>query len=294
MKRSILQELLVVRQFDTNQWPLAVHTSTHFELIIIRAGHGVHIVNGNRFRYQPGDVFFLGPQDTHHVVIERETSFHYLAFSDLYLASLPTTRNAPWQRISEYTQPKNQQLAGSLITDRTEQQTMAALVEILLAERSAQNQSFSNPIVESLMRTILGLLDRHLSQQMLRPATPQASTSSLIQQIAAYVCRHIAEPDSLRMEKMADVFNYSQSHLSALFKQQVGESIQQYIIRYKLQLVETRLSLSTMSISQIADELGFTDVCHLNKLFKRYYQRTPTDYRRKLAPKYSAPATYMA
>ncbi|GAB2558314.1 AraC family transcriptional regulator [Spirosoma aerophilum] len=290
----MLQELLVVQQFETNQWPFAVQTHTHFELIIVRAGNGTHVVNGNRFRYQAGDVFFLGPQDTHHFVVERETSFYCLSFSDLYLASLPVTSHMPWQRIGAYTQQSNQRIAGSLITNQTEQQTMTALVEILLAEQSARHQLFSNPIVESLMRTILGLLDRHLSQQVLRPVTPQASASSLIQQIAAYVCRHITEPDCLRMEKMADVFNYSQSHLSALFKQQVGESIQQYIIRYKLQLVETRLSLSTMSISQIAEELGFTDVCHLNKLFKRYYQRTPTDYRRTLASTYPASATCTA
>lgn len=103
-----------------------------------------------------------------------------------------------------------------------------------------------------------------------------------MQRIGTYICHHITRPDHLRMEKMADVFNYSQSHLSALFKQQAGESINQYIIRYKLQLVETRLRLSSMTISQIADEFGFTDICHLNKLFKRYYQTTPTDYRRNL------------
>jgi AraC family L-rhamnose operon regulatory protein RhaS len=38
-----------------------------------------------------------------------------------------------------------------------------------------------------------------------------------------------------------------------------------------------------MSISQIADEFGFTDVCHLNKLFKQYYHQTPTHYRHQLS-----------
>ncbi|GAB3942358.1 hypothetical protein GCM10028805_06870 [Spirosoma harenae] len=131
------------------------------------------------------------------------------------------------------------------------------------------------------MKTILSLVDRQLSQQQGLPATTVHS-SSLVQRIGAYICHHITRPEYLRMEKMADVFNYSQSHLAALFKQQAGESISQYIIRYKLQLVETRLRLSGMNISQIADEFDFTDICHLNKLFKRYYQTTPTEYRRNL------------
>ncbi|GAB3786291.1 hypothetical protein GCM10028818_49440 [Spirosoma horti] len=97
-----------------------------------------------------------------------------------------------------------------------------------------------------------------------------------------YICQHIQEPEQLRLDRLADVFHYSPRHLSTLFKQEVGESLQEYIIRYKLKLVERQLHLNTLTISQIADGLGFTDVCHLNKLFKRYYQHTPTDYRRNL------------
>ena len=82
---------------------------------------------------------------------------------------------------------------------------------------------------------------------------------------------------------MADVFHYSPSHFSALFKQQAGDSIQQFIIRHKLKLVAMRLRQSSLTVSQVADEFGFTDVCHLNKLFKRYYKRTPTTYRQSLS-----------
>ncbi|GAB3276676.1 hypothetical protein GCM10027347_50350 [Larkinella harenae] len=151
---------------------------------------------------------------------------------------------------------------------------------MVLTEQNNFRQLDANQIVETLMKTILSLVDRQLTQHQ-GLSLPNAGASSLMQRIGVYICQHITMPDRLRMEKMADVFNYSQSHLCALFKQQAGESINQYIIRYKLQLVEARLRLSTMSISQIADEFRFTDICHLNKLFKRYYQTTPTEYRRR-------------
>lgn len=44
--------------------------------------------------------------------------------------------------------------------------------------------------------------------------------------------------------------------------------MQQYILNYKLKLVENRLLHSEMRISEIVAELGFTDESHLNKLFK--------------------------
>ncbi|GAB4012738.1 AraC family transcriptional regulator [Spirosoma migulaei] len=281
MKRNMQHELLTVQVMETNQWSYPVHNHNHFELILIRTGSGQHIINGNRFAYQAGDIFFLGHLDSHYFLIDKMTCFCCLSFTELYMTGLTTPGTDGWLQIKERALTTSRQLVGSIVTDLIEQQNLNALVDILLTEQQNHRPLISNQIVEALMKTILSLIDRQLAQQQgLNSST--VSAASLMQRIGVYICQHITMPDHLRMEKMADVFNYSQSHLSALFKQQAGESINQYIIRYKLQLVETRLRLSSMTISQIADEFGFTDICHLNKLFKRYYQATPTEYRRSL------------
>ncbi|MVM41817.1 AraC family transcriptional regulator [Spirosoma sp. HMF3257] len=281
MKRSIQHELLSVQLVETSQWPYPIHDHNHFELILIRKGSGQHIINGNRFAYQAGDVFLLGPLDTHYFVVDKLTCFGCLSFTELYMGRLTNLGTDSWLQIRERGQSATQQLAGSIITNHREQQNLNALFEIILTEQNNLRQLAANQIVDTLMKTILSLIDRQLvEQQGVRASSVTAA--SLMQRISMYICHHITRPDHLRMDRIADAFNYSQSHLCALFKQQAGESINQYIIRYKLQLVETRLRLSNMSISQIADEFGFTDICHLNKLFKRYYQSTPTEYRRNL------------
>lgn len=48
-----------------------------------------------------------------------------------------------------------------------------------------------------------------------------------------------------------------------------------------MQMVESRLLHSEMRISEIVEELGFTDESHLNKLFKKYKDCNPTDFRKK-------------
>lgn len=45
--------------------------------------------------------------------------------------------------------------------------------------------------------------------------------------------------------------------------------MQQYILSYKLKLVESRLLHSQMRINEIAEELGFTDESHLSKFFRK-------------------------
>jgi AraC family L-rhamnose operon regulatory protein RhaS len=282
MKRLLQHEPLLIQQLDTDHWSFPVHTQNYFELILIQAGSGNHSVNGNKFVYQAGDIFFLRPSDSHSFVIHQKTCFYSLSFTELYIANLMKTGSHSWVYVDEPGSPTSQPLVSSLATNRTEHRNLLALVDIILTEQHSLCPLFSNPIVESVMSAILSLLDRRLAQLSVESMDRQMTPSSLVQRIVAYVCRHITEPNELRMDKIADVFNYSPSHLGALFKEQIGESIQQYIIRYKLKLVEARLGLSTMTISQIADEFGFTDVCHLNKLFKRYYHHTPSTYRRGL------------
>lgn len=46
-------------------------------------------------------------------------------------------------------------------------------------------------------------------------------------------------------------------------------------------MVESKLLHSDMRIGEIAEELGFTDESHLNRLFKKYRGCNPTEFRRK-------------
>ncbi|MCH2195639.1 MAG: AraC family transcriptional regulator [Kordia sp.] len=55
-------------------------------------------------------------------------------------------------------------------------------------------------------------------------------------------------------------------------------SLHEYIIKAKLKLVEIRLLNSNFTISEIADDLGFTDASHLSKTFKRYVGSSNRDF----------------
>lgn len=282
MKRYIQHEPIRIQQVELTQWTAPIHTHNHFELIYIRGGNGAHVINGHRLPYQSGDVFFLKPSDNHFFNINARTTFGFLSFTELYLADLTANANS-WKPGEERPLPLSQSLAGGISIDITDQQHLNALFEILLAEQLNHHEVASSLVFKALVMAILNLVERQFTRHQWKAAAAGSSTSDLVQQMFFYICQHIQEPDQLRMDRLADVFHYSPRHLSALFKQEVGESLQEYIIRYKLKLVEKQLHLNTLTISQIADELGFTDVCHLNKLFKRYYQHTPTNYRRSLA-----------
>ncbi|TGD82551.1 AraC family transcriptional regulator [Hymenobacter wooponensis] len=285
MKCYIQKEPLEAEEFTSHTWSGPRQLRNHFELISIRQGSGIYCVNGQQRSYRPGHLFLLGPADCYSFHMEEPTSLGVLRFTEAYLTELTATgiHATAWQQLRDYTLHASLGLVGSLELSPTAQQQFNALLSLVVAEYGNRGQPFNDTLVESLMGAVLSFLGRELTAQPAQVRPVPSYASGFVQRVLAYIRRRITEPDYLRVERLAAEFSYSPKHLSALFKQETGESVGHYIVRYKLKLVEARLQLSTLTVSQIADELAFTDVCHLNKLFKKHYDTTPTDYRRQLA-----------
>lgn len=276
MQRTSQPEPLFIEYVEQGQWTLPKRWPNYYELILIQTGEGHYLINGDQVAYRPGDVFFLGTQDQYSFSMTQRSSFYRLTFSTFFVDSLPAGKSYSWECLN---QPTDFYL-GSIATEVADQDKLRTLVAMLLAEKQCVRPD--NFIVESLMTIILSLVSRLLDQHGPSPVFQLSLSSDLTRRVIAYITQHIGDPHRLRMDVMADAFHYSPSHLSALFKQQVGNSIQQFIIRHKLKLVARRLRCTSLTVSQVADEFGFSDVCHLNKLFKRHYNHTPTTYRQGL------------
>ena len=57
--------------------------------------------------------------------------------------------------------------------------------------------------------------------------------------------------------------------------------MQQYILNYKMKMVESRLLHTDMRINEIVEELGFTDERQLNRPFGKFKGISPTELRKQ-------------
>ncbi|MDO1446876.1 AraC family transcriptional regulator [Rhodocytophaga aerolata] len=286
MKRFNQYEPFNISHFELNEWPYPLHNHNHFEVIFIHQGSGWHNINEHQFSYQAGDVFLLGPQDSHTFTIAAATQFTYIRFTEFFFqntSSGHTGKNL--KQTIEYLFHTPYQSLGSLIKESTEKKKVENLITVLLEEYAERKKAFAESVIENIIRSILGILARNISAQAFFNQLESLKRSQALEDILVYVRQHIYYPDKLRMENLAEHMGYSPNYLSIFFKRQTGESLQQYILRYKLKLVETRLRYSEWSISQIAYELGFTDESHLSKLFKKYYQLSPGEFRKSVEQK---------
>lgn len=96
--------------------------------------------------------------------------------------------------------------------------------------------------------------------------------------IIRYIKEHYKE--KLLLEDIAREFNYSVGHLCRKFKQDTGDTIIEYITKYRISIAMRLLfERRDANIEDIAFEVGFNDVQYFTKAFKKCVGMTPGKYR---------------
>jgi AraC-like DNA-binding protein len=78
---------------------------------------------------------------------------------------------------------------------------------------------------------------------------------------------------------IAENLNISPSYLSSLLKALTGQSTQQHLHDKLIELAKEKLSTTTLSVSEIAYELGFEHLQSFSKLFKTKTNFSPLEFR---------------
>lgn len=96
-----------------------------------------------------------------------------------------------------------------------------------------------------------------------------------------YLGQHYAEP--LALGRLARQANVSQSHLSYLFRSALGMPFKGILVRIRIHKAKEMLAGdSRQHITEVALSVGFSDLSHFEKSFKRVVGQSPRDYRRAM------------
>jgi YesN/AraC family two-component response regulator len=102
----------------------------------------------------------------------------------------------------------------------------------------------------------------------------------VIRDVINFIEYHIQEPLSLHY--LAEHFNINPSYLSTLFKRETGETLTNFINNSRMRFVARLLRNPAIKIQDAAGKCGFLDINYFNRIFKRFYGKTPRDFRRDL------------
>ncbi|CAI9677792.1 AraC family transcriptional regulator [Elizabethkingia anophelis] len=260
-------ELLEIHNYEAKP-----HKNTFFEMVFVLDGSGFQIINDHQLPYAPDKLFLIFPQDKHSFQIDSFSRFFFIRFNNDYLK----TQNSQNIRELEYIFNSHNHLPGCILKTVNDKPLIRAAVEALIREKE-NNSPHRDQIIQQLINTIISYAARNLTLQEKEVFKGQISG---VMPVINYLHQHIFEPEKLKVSNIARTFNLSPKYVGEYFKKHTGESLQQYIMLYKLKLIESRLTYTDMRISEIAFEFGFTDQSHLNRIFKKYKGTVPSAYRK--------------
>ena len=86
----------------------------------------------------------------------------------------------------------------------------------------------------------------------------------------------------LSLSAIAEYIKTNPSYLSTQFKKETGSTLTDYVNRKRVEHALLLLNSTSMQIQTIAQYCGIPDVNYFTKLFKKYINKTPKDYRAEI------------
>lgn len=101
--------------------------------------------------------------------------------------------------------------------------------------------------------------------------------SAPIKAVCDYIDINLVKNPTL--DELASFSNYSKYYLSKKFKQEIGETVTDYMNKLRIERSKELLQNTTLSIHAIGEQLGFCSSSYFAECFRKYTGCSPADFR---------------
>lgn len=98
-----------------------------------------------------------------------------------------------------------------------------------------------------------------------------------IREVANYIQQHPGEVHTV--ESLAKRANFSSRYFSRKFKEIIGKTVQSYIVEARIKRAEHLLHYTGMTVTEVADLLGYNNLHFFSRQFKKYTGKNPSEIR---------------
>ncbi len=107
--------------------------------------------------------------------------------------------------------------------------------------------------------------------------------AEIVRWVLAFVERR--HRDGTRLAIIARMAGVSRSHLCRIFRRVTGESLKRFLTRRRLEESKRLLRNPALTIQQVAAAVGYRELSHFDRVFRRWEGQSPSQYRYRLLTK---------
>lgn len=241
-------------------WPSVPHTHNYVELFYIVGGRGQFQMEDRLYPVSAGQLVLINSNVVHTEVSLNAQPLEYIVLG-IEGIELSLTDSSKGQ---------------FAILDCTGDGELVSCLRNILWE-----MEHGQPGCEAICQAYMEILLLRLMRTSGLPAPTETRAVSANRQCAAvrrYIDLHFKE--ALTLDALAEEAHMNKYYLSHTFKKEYGVSPINYVISRRIEESRTLLAETDLSLSAIAQMLGFSSLSYFSQVFRRSQSQTPMEFRR--------------
>lgn len=261
--------------------PYTEHHHSELELSVIESGSGCYTCAGVDYEFHAGDVFMHCGNDDHWFRrIDREEMLSLLVIQ--FEPKFIWTSGGDWFD-SKYLQiflgnDKNE-ISRHIPGESPVAQSIRQLLQSSFEECRNRQPAYDMFVKANLLK-ILANLARHYDEALNAKELPiKMENIGHLEHSMNYILSHLEQ--NLTLDELAKEAGMSRSYYSTMFKMLNGVSVWTYITNQRISKAQYMLEKSDLSIIDISEKCGFSNISNFNRAFKKITGKTPREYRKE-------------
>lgn len=272
-RQYMLSKDFEIYYYSDLQFPnVATHTHDYYEFYFFLQGNVSMYIGERHFLLRSGDIIII-PPDIPHYIVSHDKNVPYRRFvlwvSKDYLEPLLTSSSDYGYIISRAIRKKQFIYHNDIFAFNLVQARLFRILEEIHGDRFGKLSKIDIEIRDLLL---------HLNRLAYEQNAPGKlrEKEKLYERLVTYIDAHPEE--DITLDSLASVFFVSKYHIAHIFKENLGISVHQYIIKKRLAICRDAL-LGDASITETFLLYGFKDYSSFYRAFRKEYGLSPKEYK---------------
>jgi len=245
------------------------HLHSELEILYVNKGKMLYSFNGEECMVNEGEVIFVNSKTEHSIeAITDKCTHSYLHFNE------PVFQKESPEYLLRFL--KKSDIGFYHFTAKDAETDIIADYINSAVDSCETGETHYNYYVNGIVSLILSIVYKKgimtsyakgINLQMLNKLSP----------VLSYINEHYAE--NLTLSDLSKILHLNEQYFCKLFKKITGSNVIDYINCVRIHHAE-KLIKTNVSITEIAEKVGFSSVSYFNKIFKKHFIKSPSRYRK--------------
>lgn len=238
--------------------------NNYSEILFIKQGFGTVLINEKYYDIKPGDIIIYNKNTFHKEEFKRKIDdlmIYFFAVTNLEIEGI------------EKGSIIHKEISPVIASDQYEE-LFIKYCELMIEEcRSAKlgYEIVTNNIFKSMFIFLLRLINNKYN------LFSKKESIGLEHEVKKFIEANFS--NKLTLQDISDHFNYNPYYLSHCFRNLIGKSPINYLIKYRVEQAKKLLITTNHPIQHIAELVGYDSGSYFSMLFKKHTTFSPSEYR---------------